>query len=476
MTTPTNHTHSSLFDFAELLEPEHSQSSLEQNSSIEESQIFVSNGGEFSSHTRFSSSALSGASGLKSRNHTVRSNNNNNNNNASDSVLGPVEEESETGLATDEAVTLESAPPPPPPPPPPPSPPRPKPQTAADSILKPSSYSNTKQEQEQQQQQHLHPEDKENENFAAATESGTTHGENCDSVKSARPFSPTLHTSNQTPVGFKRYGGDHSSHPFSPTLHTSNQTPEGFRRYGSDHQFSPTVHTSNHTPVGLKKQTENFDKTSYHLEGHDNGATEHDQGTERATAWAIHLALIFFCGLVIACSLLTFTVVHTYGFVTLLLVTTVVAFCAFLACFVDSTILSQNSKLKPVRQKILSVVKATQKIIEDECQLFLRDWKEQVLMLTDGGEYDGSNDTGIRLDEDINPSTGAMLPQKRRKKSKAFKLVRPFVGLGRKLFKGKGRKKTTKNETSETPFDETPSYNPPVVGMESGELQGMASF
>jgi len=436
MPTPTNHTHSSLFDF-DALEPD---PSLEQNSSIEESNIFDSiAGGEASGHTRYSSSALSSASGFKSRGYS-------NNNNNCDSILGPVEEEPEALLAIEELATTTAV--------------ATTTRTTTSktdmvgSILKPSPYSNKTQEQrqeqgeQQKQQQQQEKEQQQRPNLEVGTEFGMPNEYNNDKsidIASAHPFSPTMHTSNQTPAT--------CAHLFSPTMHTSNQTSAGFKRHdinvGNDFENTTTNHSL--------------------LQGQET--TEVDRhGAERTTAWVIHLALIFFCGLVVACTALTFAVIQTYGFFTLTLMVVVIGFCAFLACFVDSTILSKNPKLRPVRQQILTVVHAIRRIIEDEYQMFVRDWKEEVLMITQGGENYNPAVTGDLVNGGDGNIPNTIPPQQKRKKSKIFKLVKPFLGLKKKLFKAKGRRRqntSTQGDTTQPdiPFDEMPSYKPPVVGI-----------
>ena len=432
MTTPTTHTHSSLFDF-DALEPD---PSLEQHSSIEESNIFDSaGGGEASGHTRYSSSALSGASGFKSRGYS--------NNNNCDSILGPVEEEPEKFLAAEELATTTAT-----------TTMTTIPKTdMVNSILKLPTYSNTPQEQEQQQkqQEQQQQEHQQRSNLKVGTEFGIPNEYSNDKIidiASPHPFSPTMHTSNQTPARCAR--------PFSPTMHTSNQTPAGFRRHDIDvvDDFENT--TTNHNL----------------LQGQETTEVDH-HGAERATAWVIHLALILFCGLVVTCTVLTFAVIHTYGFLTLMLLVVVIGFCAFLACFVDSTILSKNPKLQPVRQQILTAMHATRRIIEDEYQMFVRDWKEEVLMLTQSGENYNPAVAGNPVNGGDGNMASTIPPQQKRKKSKIFKLVKPFLGLKKKLFKAKGRRRqntstqrdTTQTDTMDSPFDEMPSYKPPVVGM-----------
>ena len=55
----------------------------------------------------------------------------------------------------------------------------------------------------------------------------------------------------------------------------------------------------------------------------------HAREADRMAAWAIHIALIFFCGLVIASVLISFTVIRNYGFVALVGLMLVVVFVVF---------------------------------------------------------------------------------------------------------------------------------------------------
>lgn len=391
MTTPTNHTTSSLFDFGDLVEPEPSHSSLEQNSSIEESNIFVSIGGEVSGHTRYSGSALSGYNSDQKNNNVL--------------ALGPFEEESEVvaldaALAPAETDPLSAT--------------APNDTVAAAGIFKQPKYSNLQHQQEHHKATMI---------VSTESEMGSEVAENVS--RGPQPFSPTIHTSNQTP---------HGSRANFTTRNGGDDVHSGFQR---------------------------LDETGDASDNPQREEVPYDEyGAERATAWAIHLALIFFCGLVISCALLTFAVARAYGFLTLVLMTLVITFCGFLACFVDSTILSKNPKLRPVRQKILKVVDATRQMIEDEYQLFLRDWKEEVLTITEGGENSTSNIDPTGETDDIILS--ATEKKKRRKKSKIFKMVRPFLGLKKKF--GKAKKGNQANETS-IEDGSMPSYEPPATAV-----------
>ena len=473
MTTPTNHTTSSLFDFGDWLEPGQSHSSLEQNSDIAESNIFVSYGGEMSNHTRYSSSALGGGSvGLKAGgSHCVETTNN------KDVVsLAPLQEESEASsseksvIATPtaaeshpletkkDAVSLgplegESA--------------APADQpvvatTAAETkiagdngILKPSSYSQAQQQQQQQKdsKQQQQKDSKQQPKLTIHTEPRSVIG---DSMSVGTDFSgvqqpsqvlsPTVHASNQTPqiLSPTVHASNQAPQILSPTVHASNQTP-GFSKAHLPRVLSPMVHASNQTP-GLSINAGRRDNRNRNDDILLNKPEIDQRSAERAAAWAIYIALIFFCILIIACVVLTISVVHSYSFVTFVLITFVIAFCASLVCFVDSTILSQNPKLKPVRQKIITVMRTTRKMLEDEYHSFIRDWKENLLITQDVEENlmgDDDDDSGmLRMPQP--------LQNKHRKKSKIFKLIRPLLGL-KKKFGGKGRRqKKTKSATAST--------------------------
>jgi hypothetical protein len=458
MTTPTNHTTSSLFDFGDMLEPEQSHSSLEQNSDIAESNIFVSYGGEMSNHTRYSSSALGGGGvGLKAGgSHCVETTNN------KDVLsLAPLQEESEASAsekpvviatlaateshpleANKDAISL--------------GPQQEDSEAPADTpvvaktvaenkiaggngILKPCSYSQAQQQQQQQQRDSEHRPKLtiDIEPSSVIEDSRSVATGFSASQQPSQMLSPTVHASNQTPQ------------ILSPTVHASNQTP-GFSKPHLPRVLSPTVHASNQTP-GLRINTARCDDRYSNDDILLNKPEIDQRSAERAAAWAIYIALIFFCILILACAVLTITVVHSYGFVTLVLMTFVIVFCASLVCFVDSTILSQNPKLKPVRQKIITVMRTTRKMLEDEYHLFIRDWKEN-LLITHDGEESFSRNVNENLMGDDDDCGMLRIPQppqsKRRKKSKVFKLIRPLLGL-KKKFGGKGRRqKKTKSATA----------------------------
>lgn len=167
-----------------------------------------------------------------------------------------------------------------------------------------------------------------------------------------------------------------------------------------------------------------------------------EEDYDKTAAWAIHIALILFFSLVCISILLAFVVIHNYGFIALLLLSIMVLFVLFLAYFVDQTILKKNENLKPVRHKIVTALEKAHQAVVEEFHLFREDWHEYNLLLTNGEDP-------IQQAEQPSPTTTST--KMRRKKSKLFKLVKPFVG---KLFKRK-RKKTNNNDSSE--------YNPPAA-------------
>ncbi len=361
MTTPTNHTSTSLFDFRDLLEPEPSQDSeLEQHSSIDNSTMLVSGMGEASNHSRYSSSALGDI--LEDKENT-----NSTNNNGGVTFQEPKNPATAALPATKEEEGADET----------------KPETKPSGVLKKSKYNQPQSQPE-------------------------------DSLK--------VHTEYVIPLEIDSDDDEpQRQQAFSPTVHTSNQTMPFHKMANSPHVMSPTVHRSNQTPGYINAKKQRLKTT-----------TETANDAEQATAWAIHFALIFFCGLILSCVLLTIRVVHTYGFLTVVLMACVLAFCGFLACFVDSTILSQNPKLKPVREAIVTVVNVAKHSIAEEYHLFVRDWKESMLLLTEDGE-NTTTTTDDGLDAGILPTT-----QKRRKKSKVFKImIKPFLGKLRRRKKNK---------------------------------------
>ncbi|KAG7360265.1 hypothetical protein IV203_035364 [Nitzschia inconspicua] len=192
---------------------------------------------------------------------------------------------------------------------------------------------------------------------------------------------------------------------------------------------------------------------------------------ERMAAWAIHIALIFFCGLVVASVLISFTVIRKYGFVALLGLMMMLVFVGFLAVFVDQTILSKNPNLRPIRQKIVAAVEATKGLLVEEYHLLIRDWNEHML-LTQGEER-------YRENEETNQyrRNGALPPPSvphGRKRSKIFKLVKPFLGLKKKLFHRRQRRNHQQqpsagvvapetNTPSVSPHLQSQDYQPPVA-------------
>lgn len=160
-----------------------------------------------------------------------------------------------------------------------------------------------------------------------------------------------------------------------------------------------------------------------------------DEEPEEMTAWAIHAALIGFFSLVCLSLVLAFVVIHSYGFLTLLMLGVLVGFCIGLAIFVDRTVLQKNEKLKPIRNKIASAVTAAKNAIHEEIDSFKNEWREFDLLLTNGEEAESDGITTAP-------------PTKKKKKSVMFKMVRPFLGAKKKLFKRKRKQDNVSQSTS----------------------------
>jgi hypothetical protein len=228
---------------------------------------------------------------------------------------------------------------------------------------------------------------------------------------------------------------------------------------------SETLHTSNMTftprgPVGLP--------SGNHI-GRNN-----QRDVDRAAAWAIHAALILLCGLVVIAVLLSFVVVRKYGLVALLGLMLVVTFVVFLACFIDKIILSSNPRLRPLRQKILTVVKATRNLLAEEYQLFMNDYNDHMLLLTNGG---GGSMVGAATEIVSSKSNGAYptTPRSqasslvRRKHSILFRVVKPVLGLKKKLFsRSRGGTQNRGSSSSHPASSSLPlEYHPPTVSENS---------
>jgi hypothetical protein len=205
--------------------------------------------------------------------------------------------------------------------------------------------------------------------------------------------------------------------------------------------MEPTRHASNMAPLHTSKSSisANLDNVP------EQGATSPfgadyarlDEDTDQAAAWAIHIALILFCSLVCISLVLSFVVIDSYGFLTLFFMSVVVGFCLGLAWFVDKTVLQKNEKLKPIRNKIVVAMGTAKHAISEELDLFKNDWSEFHLLLTNA-EYTDQEEEGN--------GTSQTTPKLKRKKSVLFKMVKPFLGGGRKLFKRK-KSRSEKNDT-----------------------------
>jgi hypothetical protein len=258
----------------------------------------------------------------------------------------------------------------------------------------------SKQQQQQQQQQH----DDGDDDDEVPVLSEPTMLEKAKSEETESVFLNPLHSTNAIDISTTTKPFD-SSVPNTPLATDQSQRTDTTFGTIPGNIPSETLHTSN---------------VRMNADGQFPG-----EEADRVAAWAIHIALIFFCGLVIASVLISFTVIRKYGFVTLLALLTMLVFVGFLAAFVDRTILSKNPKLRPIRQKIAATIEATKGLLVEEYYLLLQDWNEHLLLTQGQDQYQPYN-------EGSNNGTNTRLPSPSvvhgRKRSKIFKIVKPFLG------------------------------------------------
>jgi hypothetical protein len=231
------------------------------------------------------------------------------------------------------------------------------------------------------------------------------------------------------------------------TFHTSNVPGDA----------STTLHAHGSTTASDMNQLCTMpSKTLHHANIYEDSYKRLEQADhEQIAAWAIHFALIAFCALVVIAVLLSFLVISNYGFVAMCGLFSVCVFFVFLAWFVDKTILSQNKKLKPIRRKILRVVEAAQQAVADEYKLFQIDWNDHHYLLTNFESCEEDDEE----QEQQQHSTVTPTPSKDKKRSVVFKMLKPLLGIRRKIFRRK-RKDKRQNTSNE-------EYEPPVTDYES---------
>ena len=226
------------------------------------------------------------------------------------------------------------------------------------------------------------------------------------------------------------------------TKHVSNLAPVPIRcTSGAVSCLSPSSHHEMNPNILQDASDANLYEDSYkRLEQADH---------EHIAAWAIHVALIGFCLLVLVAVLLSFLVISKYGFVTMCAMLMIILFFVFLMYFVDKTILKENKKLKPIRQKIVNVVQAAQQAVVEEYKLFQIDWNEHYLITNGESEDSADHET-----DEEQPSPGT--PAKNKKQSAVFHMIKPLLRIRRKLFR---RKRGNKQQESSN----TEEYEPPVT-------------
>lgn len=207
--------------------------------------------------------------------------------------------------------------------------------------------------------------------------------------------------------------------------------------------MTSTMHTSKSGFVTVPSRTlhtSNVDIATY---------KQMEEESDRYAAWAIHVVLGVFCGLVLISVLLTFVVVHKFGLVAMFGLLLLVCFAIFMIWFVDSLILSKDARFKPMRNKIVRVVEVAKQVVVDEFNLFQRDWNEHFL-LTNGPCMDEENE-----EEEDTTYEG---PNKNKRRSIVFRLIKPVFRLPRKIFRGrKGRSRSGKSRGQEK------NYHPPAA-------------
>jgi len=196
---------------------------------------------------------------------------------------------------------------------------------------------------------------------------------------------------------------------------------------------------------------------------------------DKYAAWAIHIALLAFVGLVILSILLALVVVVQYGLVAFVGLGIVVMVVAGLALTIH-TIIQNDSRLQPIKRQMELGIKDIKKWVADEISAFQSEWKEHQLLLTngeehandesftDGGGGNGNSDNATPTDaasSDRNQPQSTKTTTK--KKSILFRAIRPFLSVRKKISKrrkrkNKGMKEQQHNDGATT---STPSYQPP---------------
>jgi hypothetical protein len=220
---------------------------------------------------------------------------------------------------------------------------------------------------------------------------------------------------------------------------------------------SETEHVSNVIPGNHDDDDDNNNKAADTIVSPYKRLDEDDDALDKIAAWAIHIALIFFCGLVVVAIVLASITVHQYGLVAMMGLLLIGTFSIFLAWFVDKTVLSQDTHFKPIRRKILGVVTAAQQVVVDEYTRFQQDWNEELLLLTANGESssDENNDNENDNDEEHQQrQAAAASTTKKKKRSVIFKLIKPLLGIRRKVLRRKEKKRQNLSSDYQPPITE----------------------
>lgn len=178
-------------------------------------------------------------------------------------------------------------------------------------------------------------------------------------------------------------------------------------------------------------------KDDYH---YDDEEIQKDAASEMV-AFMIHAALAFFMilffGALVACIL----IVGTYGFLTLMLVGSLLCAVLTIGYFV-SGLMDEDRVLKPVRRKIRRMHALATAVVVQEMRDFQLDMNEHLMLTNGDGDGDGDDDYGM-MDENGEFSNGGIhehsgeahhgmpMPTKKKRRgprSKVFAfLVKPFL-------------------------------------------------
>jgi len=227
-------------------------------------------------------------------------------------------------------------------------------------------------------------------------------------------------------------------HDLRPAVSSVSSDDNSYEGYAKSSEQNQRSHTPQEQQIHKNEIQEGQDETGEKDDfNYDDVEIQKDAANE-LVAMMVHVMLGFFMCLFFGALVVSIVIVGKYGFLTLVLICSLMLIALSLGFFISS-LMDKDRMLKPVRRKIRRWHAVATAVVVKEIRDFQLDMNEH-LMLTDGSAQDD--------DYDLMSEDGQMpkpLKKRRGPRSKVFGfLVKPFLKKkdGRRFKFGKKTKNT----------------------------------